>query len=246
MAKALPRLDIAAHQPITQNTVIYDGSPQHHVLAVLRGDQSRVIVTSGQIAPVVKRAVVAIEDRRFYQHGGVDYASILRALSSDIFAGHSVQGGSTITQQFIKNAYLPQDQRTADTLSRKLREAVLAYQLEKRWSKDEILTDYLNTIYFGQGAYGIEMAARTFFGTSAKRLTLPQAALLAAVIQDPTRDDPFTDPTAARARRQVVLGAMQAQGMVSERTPWQRRARRCHGVPTACPGATWRRTSSSM
>ena len=235
VAKALPRLDIAAHQPITQNTVIYDGSPQHHVLAVLRGDQSRVIVTSGQIAPVVKRAVVAIEDRRFYQHGGVDYASILRALSSDIFAGHSVQGGSTITQQFIKNAYLPQDQRTADTLSRKLREAVLAYQLEKRWSKDEILTDYLNTIYFGQGAYGIEMAARTFFGTSAKRLTLPQAALLAAVIQDPTRDDPFTDPTAARARRQVVLGAMQAQGMVSERDAVAAAGaplpRRPHGLP---------------
>ena len=112
-----------------------------------------------------------------------------------------MQGGSTITQQFIKNAYLPPDQRTADTLSRKLREAVLAYQLEKRWSKDKILTDYLNTIYFGESAYGIEMAARTFFGTSARRLTLPQAALLAGIVQDPSGDDPFADPTAARARR---------------------------------------------
>ena len=215
VAKGLPKLDIAAHQPITQNTVIYDGSPQHHVLAVLRGDESRVIVASDQIAPVVKRAVVAIEDRRFYEHDGVDYVSILRALGRDLAAGHTVQGGSTITQQFIKNAYLPRDERTADTVSRKLREAVLAYQLEKRWSKDKILTDYLNTIYFGQGAYGIEMAARTFFGRSARRLTLPQAALLAAVIQNPVRDDPFSDPAAARARRRVVLEAMREQGIVS-------------------------------
>ena len=105
-----------------------------------------------------------------------------------------MQGGSTITQQFIKNAYLPQDQRTADTLSRKIREAVLAYQLEKRWSKDEILTDYLNTIYFGENAYGIEMAARTFFGTSARRLTLPQAALLAGIIQNPSARRPVRRP----------------------------------------------------
>jgi penicillin-binding protein 1A len=217
VAKGLPKLDIAAHQPITQNTVIYDGSPQHHILAVLRGDESRVIVASDQIAPVVKRAVVAIEDRRFYEHDGVDYVSILRALSRDLAAGHTVQGGSTITQQFIKNAYLPRDERTADTVSRKLREAVLAYQLEKRWSKDKILTNYLNTIYFGQGAYGIEMAARTFFGRSARQLTLPQAALLAAVIQNPVRDDPFSDPAAARARRRVVLDAMREQGIVSAR-----------------------------
>ena len=217
VARGLPKLDIAAHQPITQNTIIYDGSPQHHVLAVLRGDESRVIVTSGQIAPVVKRAVVAIEDRRFYEHDGVDYVSILRALGRDLAAGQTVQGGSTITQQFIKNAYLPRGERTADTVSRKLREAVLAYQLEKRWSKDRILTDYLNTIYFGRGAYGIEMAARTFFGRSARRLTLAQAALLAAVIQNPVRDDPFSDPAAARLRRRVVLDAMREQGMVSVR-----------------------------
>jgi len=215
VARGLPKLDIAAHQPLTQNTYIYDGSAKPHLLAVLRGDESRVIVPSDRIAPIVKQAVVAIEDRRFYQHQGIDYVSIARALLTDIFAGHSVQGGSTITQQFIKNAYLPQDQRTADTLSRKLREAVLAYQLEKRWSKDEILTDYLNTIYFGQSAYGVEMAARTFFGTTADRLTLPQAALLAGVVRDPGGYDPFADPAAARARRAEVLADMQAQGMIS-------------------------------
>ena len=235
VARGLPQLDIAAHQPITRNTYIYDGAAKPHILAVLRGDESRVVVSSGEIAPVLKRAVVAIEDRRFYQHQGLDYPSIVRALLTDLLAGHTVQGGSTITQQFIKNAYLPQDQRTADTMSRKLREAVLAYQLEKRWSKDRILTDYLNTIYFGESAYGIEMAARTFFGTSARRLTLPQAALLAGIVQDPSADDPFAHPAAARARRGEVLQAMSAQGMVSAgdaaaaaRAPLPRRP---HGLP---------------
>ena len=104
---------------------------------MLRGDQSRVIVSSGQIAPVLKQAVVAIEDRRFYEHSGIDYRSIARAFMTDLIAGHTVQGGSTITQQFIKNAYLPAEQRTSDSLSRKLREAVLAYQLEKRWSEGQ-------------------------------------------------------------------------------------------------------------
>ena len=237
VARGLPKLDIAAHQPITENTYIYDGSSKPHLLAVLRGDESRVIVSSKQIAPVVKQAVVAIEDRRFYEHQGIDYDSIGRALLTDLFAGHTVQGGSTITQQFIKNAYLPQDQRTADTMSRKLREAVLAYQLEKRWSKDEILTDYLNTIYFGESAYGIEMAARTFFGRSAARLNLPQAALLAGIIRDPGGDDPFADPAAARARRGEVLDAMRAQGMISAgdaaaaaRAPLPRRP---HRLPTS-------------
>ena len=151
VARGLPQLDIAAHQPISRNTYIYDGAAKPHLLAVLRGDESRVVVSSGQIAPVLKQAVVAIEDRRFYEHSGIDYVSIARAFMSDLSAGHTVQGGSTITQQFIKNAYLPAEQRTSETLSRKLREAVLAYQLEKRWSKDKILTNYLNTIYFGQG-----------------------------------------------------------------------------------------------
>ncbi len=206
VAHDLPKLDIAAHKPLTRNTYIYDGAKRPHLLAVLRGDESRVVVGSAQIAAVLKQAVVAIEDRRFYQHQGVDYEAIGRALFTDLTTGHTVQGGSTITQQFIKNTYIPEEQRTEQSFSRKVREAVLAYQLEKRWSKDQILTNYLNTIYFGQGAYGIEMAARTYFGTSARRLTLPQAALLAGVIKDPSQDDPFIDAAAARERRRIVLG----------------------------------------
>ncbi len=231
----LPKLDLAASKPLTENSYIYDGAKHPHLLAVLRGDESRVIVDSSQIASVAKQAVVAVEDKRFYQHPGVDYEAIARALVSDISAGHTVQGGSTITQQFIKNTYIPQEQQTQETLSRKVREAVLAFQLEKQWPKDKILTNYLNTIYFGQGAYGIEMAARTFFGRSAARLTLPQAALLAGVIKDPNDDDPFDDPAAARERRAIVLRDMQDQGMITARRAAAAAAaplpRQPHGLP---------------
>ena len=135
------------------------------------GDESRVVVASGaDRARSLKQAVVAIEDERFYEpHGRRLRRHRAGASSPTCVAGHTVQGGSTITQQFIKNTYIDPDQRPSRRSSRKIREAVLAYQLEKRWSKDKILTNYLNTIYFGQGAYGIEMAARTFFGTQRAR-----------------------------------------------------------------------------
>jgi penicillin-binding protein 1A len=185
------------------------------LLAVLRGDESRVIVDSDQIAEIVKQATVAIEDRRFYEHEGVDYTAIGRALWADIRAGQTMQGGSTITQQFIKNVYLPEETQTEKTLSRKLREAALAYQLEKQWTKDRILTNYLNAVYFGHGAYGIEMAARTYFGRPARRLSLAQAALLAGLVRHPSEDDPFTDPARARVRRQLVLDSMVELGYVT-------------------------------
>ena len=126
---------------------------------MLRGKESRVILNSDQIAPIMKQAIVAIEDKRFYEHRGVDLRAIGRALAADIENKAVVQGGSTITQQFIKNAYV-EDQRS---VARKLKEAALAWQLEQRKPKDWILTAYLNTIYFGNGAYGIGQAALTYF-----------------------------------------------------------------------------------
>ena len=212
VADDLPKLDITAHQPLYENTYIYDGSREPRLLAVLRGEESRVIVGSDEIAEVVKQATVAIEDRRFYEHEGVDYTAIGRALFADVQAGETVQGGSTITQQFIKNAYLPEEKQTEKTFDRKLHEAALAYQLEKQWSKDQILTNYLNTIYFGQGAYGIEMAARTYFGRPARRLSLAQAALLAGLVRHPSEDNPFTDPERARRRRRLALDNMVTLG----------------------------------
>jgi penicillin-binding protein 1A len=183
------------------------------VLAVLRGSESRVVVDSDEIAPVMKQAIVAVEDRRFWEHRGVDWRGMGRAFWADIREKEVVQGGSTITQQFVKNQYTERER----TVSRKLKEAVLAWQLEQRWSKDRILTAYLNTIYFGNGAYGIEMAARVYFQRHASELTLPQAALLAGLPASPGAYDPASNPEAARARRSTVLGLMLEQGLIARR-----------------------------
>jgi penicillin-binding protein 1A len=208
IAGEIPPLDPANRSNQT-NGYIY-ASDGHTVLAVLRGDESRVLVESNEIAPVMKSAIVAIEDRRFYEHRGVDLRGIVRAVWADVRHKRVVEGGSTITQQFVKNAYV-KNQRT---IARKLREAALAWQLEQRWKKDRILTAYLNTIYFGNQAYGVQQAARVYFDKQAKRLTLPEAALLAGIPSDPTAYDPAAHPQAARARRNVVLHAMLTQGVI--------------------------------
>ena len=152
----------------------------------------------------MKQAIVAVEDKRFYEHNGVDLRGIGRALWQDIRNKKVVEGGSTITQQYVKNAY----SRNEQTIARKVREAALAWQLTQRWSKDRILTAYLNTIYFGNGAYGILQAARTYFGgKSADELTLPEAALLAGMPANPSLYDPVQHPQTARLRRDHVLDA---------------------------------------
>ena len=140
-----------------------------HPLGVV-SQQNRVIVTPGQIPQIVKEAVISIEDKRFYTNSGVDVRGIARAFVQDVLHKGSVQGASTIEQQFIKNALQAQSHRT---IFEKLREAALAFQLSHKWSKEKIITAYLNTIYFGDGAYGIEAAARHYFGKSAATLTLP-------------------------------------------------------------------------
>jgi penicillin-binding protein 1A len=183
----------------------------HTILATLRGSESRILVDNADIAPIMQQAIVAVEDKRFYEHRGVDLRGIGRAVWADITSKKVVQGGSTITQQFVKNSCVT----TARTISRKLKEAALAWQLEQRWKKPRILTAYLNTIYFGNGAYGIQRAAQTYFNTTASRLKLPQAALLAGIPADPTRFDPVTNPNTARARRLEVLKAMRAQDEIS-------------------------------
>ncbi len=179
----------------------------HTILAVLRGSQSRVLVHSEQISPWVKQAIVATEDKRFYEHRGVDIRGMARALWADIRNKSAVQGGSTITQQFVKNELTG----NAPSITRKLKEAALAWRLEQAWKKDRILTAYLNTIYFGNGAYGIERAARTYFGHNALKLTLPQAALLAGIPEDPSLYDPVAHPQTAKGRRALVLRLMLQQ-----------------------------------
>jgi len=210
IGQEIPKLDPAYQQRLAKNGFVYT-SDGKRILAVLRGDQSRVIVHSDEIAPVMKQAIVAIEDRRFFEHRGVDLHAIFRAVWADVTSQSIVEGGSTITQQFIKNAYV----HSSPSISRKLKEAALAWQLEQRWSKDRILSAYLNTIYFGNGAYGIQQASQTYFHHSAKALTLPEAALLAGIPRDPTLYDPVANPKQAAARRGLVLRNMYEQGDIT-------------------------------
>ena len=214
VAGEIPRLDPAYQERLERNGYIYATTEGgRRTLAVLRGSQSRVLLRSQQIADVMKLAIVAVEDRRFFEHDGVDLRGVARALWEDVRHRGVVQGGSTITQQFIKNVYV----KNQPTLARKLKEAALAWQLEgnEDWSKERILTAYLNTIYFGNGAYGVQQAAMTYFRHGARDLTLPEAALLAGIPKDPTRFDPVTNPEEARGRRAVVLRAMREEGMIS-------------------------------
>ena len=182
----------------------------------------RVPVASDRIAPVMKQALLAIEDSRFYRHGGIDFIGTVRAALHDLLSRSHPQGGSTITQQLVKQMLL-QGARTAaernaavaDTLGRKAVEARLAVELEEHHSKDTILTRYLNTVYFGSGAYGVQVAARTYFGTDAAHLSVVQAATLAGLVQDPSADDPLEHPQAATDRRNEVLARMQQLGQLS-------------------------------
>ncbi|MFN8152352.1 MAG: transglycosylase domain-containing protein [Solirubrobacterales bacterium] len=221
VAQDLPSLEARAQYEKAANSVVYanDGKTE---LTTLTGNEKRILVDSEEISPVIKQAVVAIEDERFYEHRGVDYLGIARALQQDIVSGGAVQGASTITQQFVKNALEAQGSRT---VLQKLREAAIAYQIERQWSKDKILTNYLNNIYFGHGAYGIEAAAKTYFGYDhpgcggegdrcASVLTPPEAAMLAALISSPTAYDPATNPEDAKSQRNVVLEKMREQDVL--------------------------------
>ena len=206
------QLDPAA-QHADVDTVVYADNGRT-VLAVLRGEESRVVVDTADIAPIMRQAIVSVEDQRFFEHDGIDLRGVLRALWADVRSQSIVEGGSTITQQFVKNAYI----RNERSFARKVREAALAWQLENQWNdKNRILTAYLNTIYFGNGAYGIQQAAKTYFRKGAKDLKLHEAALLAGIPADPSRYDPVANPSGAKARRHHVLGAMYEQGKITER-----------------------------
>jgi penicillin-binding protein 1A len=160
----------------------------------------------------LKKALIATEDRKFYQHSGVDLKGILRALISNIRAGEFVEGASTITQQLAKTLFLT----SRKTLLRKIKEAFLAFQLERRYTKDEILELYLNQVYFGSGAYGVESAAKIFFGKPAKHLTLAECALIAGLPKSPSRYSPLVDKDLAIKRRNIVLKQMRDTGIISE------------------------------
>lgn len=209
---------IATPEP-PQSTVLLaaDGTPFARLFY-----QDRVAVPLRSVSPVMRQAIVAIEDVRFYDHGGVDLRGTTRAIIQNFFGDGPIQGGSTITQQYVKNvlvesAATPEEAAAARerSVARKLREMRLALALENRLSKDEILERYLNIAYFGSGAYGIETAARRYFSVSAAELDLVQSATLAGIVQSPGVWDPLRNPTLSTQRRNLVLSRMVAAGFVS-------------------------------
>lgn len=195
---------------VAQPTRIYSADKQ--LLAKLYLENREVIARS-EMSPYVLKATVAVEDERFYKHKGVDPIGIMRSAVSILHGTR--QGGSTITQQYIRNTIL-RDEATDISLKRKIREAYLALQLEKAYSKDEILAMYLNTVYYGEGAYGIQAAAQTYFGKDAKDLTIAQSALLAGLPQRPSGLSPFKYPSDALARRNQVLRRMLSNGYITK------------------------------
>jgi len=222
VSRDLPAVYNFAQYKASKNSEVFDANGEP--IGTLTSNQNKILLESGEISPNVKNAVVSIEDARYYEHEGVDYVGIGRALVKDIMSRSAAQGASTITEQFIKEALAAQQSRT---VAQKFREAVLAYRLENRWSKDKILTEYLNTVYFGQGAYGIEAAARTYFGAAhpscgnpetpcASVLTPAEAATLAAVIASPSAYDPKFQPQNALERRNLILGKMREQGYITQ------------------------------
>ncbi|MEY2440753.1 MAG: penicillin-binding protein [bacterium] len=221
VASDLPQLENREEFKKAQNSLLTD---VHGTYLATLANQGRIIIPARDISPTMKDAIIAIEDQRFYQNDGVDLRGIGRAVWQDITTGRAAQGGSTITQQFVKNATRAQKRRT---VFEKLREAALAYHLTRKWPKTKILTEYLNSIYFGNGAYGIEAAARTYFGQGdhfgcgkpvqrcAKVLKPHEAALLAGMVASPSAFDPIANPEAAKRRRNLVLAKMFEQGYIT-------------------------------
>jgi penicillin-binding protein 1A len=216
--------DLRGGREVGRNSVLVDVHGRQ--LGILRSPENRIIVQEKQIAQVMKDAVVAIEDKRFYEHEGVDLRGIGRAFVQDVLQRKAVQGASTIPQQFVKNRLKAQNERT---VFQKVRESALAYHLSRKWDKERVLTEYLNSIYFGNGAYGIESAARTYFGSEpehqdcgedtkrmcASELAPEEAAMLAGIIASPSAYDPVSNYSDAIARRNLVLKRMMEQGYIS-------------------------------
>ncbi len=198
----LTQIPLPPEAPQSQTTIIYDASGAQ--LATLHGQENRFPVRIEEVPAVVQNAIVAAEDRKFFQHGGIDPVGIARATWADIRAKGATQGGSTITQQYVKNVYVGAD----PTLWRKLREAVISVKLERKLDKRQILERYINTVYFGRGAYGIQAAARTWYGKDVGALDLKEAAYLAGLIRTPSGGDVVSDPETAIQLRTFVLQAM--------------------------------------
>ncbi|MBV8296002.1 MAG: PBP1A family penicillin-binding protein, partial [Acidimicrobiia bacterium] len=245
IAYVIANVPLPKDAPLAQTTILTDANGKQ--LAVLHGDENRFPVKLDDVPKVLQDAVIASEDRKFWTNPGVDPTGILRATWADLRHGGAVQGGSSITQQYVKNTYVGSQR----TLMRKVKEAVIAMKIERKYSKRQILERYLNTIYFGRGAYGVQAAAHAYFDKDVQQLGLPESALLAGLIRGPEEADPARGPqqaALASARRSEVLQAMvethaitaaqkaEAEAVAVESKQAQRRAATV--APTA-PGAEY-------
>jgi penicillin-binding protein 1A len=206
----LPELEELKQLRQPERTQVYDRQGQ--VIEVLKDEQDRIVVPLSRISPILQQAVIAAEDARFYEHKGVDDRGIVRAAVTNLLSGQVSQGGSTITQQLVRNSY--PDLKDISVV-RKIKEAALAAQLEGKLSKQEILHRYLNRVYFGAGYYGVEAASRGYFGKRASEVSLSQAAILAGVIREPVSADPRQHRERAELLRDSVLERMTQLGMIS-------------------------------
>lgn len=204
------KLDISKLSALAQTSSMYDMNGE--LMSELRGSENRIIVSLDEIPLHTRQAFIAAEDLRFYDHCGIDVYRILGALRSNLKSGSLAEGASTITQQLAKLTHLSAEK----TIRRKLEEINLAFQIEKVYNKDEILAMYLNTVYFGRGAYGIQAAAQAYFGVDAEDLTLNQSASLAAIIKAPSIYAPHISPSNNRSRRQYILSVMAENGFISQ------------------------------
>ena len=184
------------------------------LIATFHGEENREIVALEQVPQNLKNAVIAIEDERFYQHTGVDIEGIIRSFLINLQTGYISQGASTLTQQYVKNVYIPEE-KTDITYERKIKEATLSYQLEKIYTKDEILEMYLNTVYFGEGAYGVQAASKIYFNKNVEYLNLAECALIAGLPQIPSKS-PYIDKVAPLERRNTVLTKMFELNYITE------------------------------
>ncbi|MDD5621649.1 MAG: PBP1A family penicillin-binding protein [Actinomycetota bacterium] len=205
---SLPTLEELTPSPIAETSKVYalDGS----LITEFHAEENREIISFNKMSDYIKDAIVAIEDKRFFEHQGVDYRRIIGAFISDIRSGEWAEGASTITQQYVKNIYFSQEK----TFRRKINEALIAIQLERNYTKNKILEMYLNTINFGSGAYGIEKASEIYFGKDASELNLPESALLAGLLRAPEIYSPFNNMEKAKSRRDLVLQLMYEQKLI--------------------------------
>ena len=204
-------LNIAKLNSLNSQVKIYDQGGVEIVSTSATGNET---IELEELPSYVPQAFISIEDKKFYSHHGLNYGRIIKAGIKNLFSGYAKEGASTITQQLIKNTHLTNEK----TLTRKIQEAYLATQLEKKYSKDDILETYLNVIYFGNGAYGIESASQNYFGHSAKDLTLDESAILAGLLRSPRTYSPILNPETCINRRNLVLKNMLDDQIIDEDT----------------------------